>query len=62
MIVRAEVRGEASWAMQAEYEQLLRARLGVEVRVTLEAHGALAALTGIESRQKPIRLIDKRKP
>jgi phenylacetate-CoA ligase len=62
MTVRAEIRGEASQAIQAEYVQLLRARLGVEVRVTLEVPGALAALTGIESRQKPVRLIDKRKP
>ncbi len=62
MTVRAEIRGQPSQAMQAEYAQLLRARLGVEVRVTLEAPGALAALTGIESRQKPIRLIDQRKP
>jgi phenylacetate-CoA ligase len=62
MTVRTEIRGAASQGMQAEYEQLLRARLGVEVRVTLEVPGALAAMTGIESRQKPIRLIDKRKP
>jgi phenylacetate-CoA ligase len=34
----------------------------VELRVILEVPGALAALTAIESRQKPIRLIDKRKP
>jgi phenylacetate-CoA ligase len=39
---------------------LLRAKLGVEVGVELVAPGALAALTGIESRQKPVRLQDLR--
>jgi len=29
--------------------------------VALEAPGALAALTQVESRQKPIRLLDERK-
>lgn len=44
----------------AAYRALLKARLGVEVQVALAAPGALAALTGLESRQKPARLIDKR--
>jgi phenylacetate-CoA ligase len=39
----------------------LRATLGVEMAVELHPIGALALLTGIEQRQKPIRLIDKRK-
>jgi hypothetical protein len=30
------------------------------MKVTLESAGTLAPLTGIETRQKPIRLIDKR--
>lgn len=38
----------------------LRERLGVEVAVELAAPGATAALTGIEARQKPIRLLDER--
>jgi hypothetical protein len=42
------------------YRDLLRRRLGVEVLVELVAPGALAPLTGLESRQKPIRLIDNR--
>lgn len=42
------------------YAQTLRARLGVEVQPELCAPGALAELTGIEIRQKPIRLIDQR--
>jgi len=61
MTVRAEVRGEPSEALRTDYEALLRARVGVEIKVMLERSGALAELTGIESRQKPIRLIDKRK-
>src|SRR5258706_13553352 len=60
MLVRAEIRGDAGAAMQRDYEGLLRARLGVEVRVVLEAPGALAALTGVETRQKAVRLLDKR--
>jgi phenylacetate-CoA ligase len=39
---------------------LLRRRLGVEVGVELHPPGALAPLTGIETRQKPIRLVDER--
>ena len=61
MTVRIEIRGESSEAMVKEYEALLRARLGVDVKVCLEHPGSLAPLTGIETRQKPIRLIDRRK-
>ena len=60
MTVRAEIRGAASESLRGEYEQLLRARLGVDIRVTLEPPGSLAPLTGIETRQKPIRLLDRR--
>jgi len=38
----------------------LRRRLGIELLVELVAPGATAPLTEIESRQKPIRLIDSR--
>lgn len=61
MTVRAEVRGESSESLRVAFETLLRARLGVEIRVALEAPGALAELTGIETRPKPVRLIDKPK-
>ncbi len=44
----------------AAFAALLRARLGVDCAVVLEARGALALLTGIETRQKPVRLIDRR--
>ena len=43
-----------------ELKALLRQKLGVEVGVELVAPGATAALTEIEARQKPIRLIDRR--
>lgn len=39
---------------------LLREKLGVEVRVELAAPGETAPLTQIESRRKPIRLVDER--
>jgi phenylacetate-CoA ligase len=42
------------------FGNLLKQRFGVQMRVVLEKQGALAPLTGIETRQKPIRLIDKR--
>ena len=38
---------------------LLKQRLGVEVLVELVAVRALSELTGVETRQKPIRLIVK---
>ncbi len=43
------------------YEAVLRAKLGVEIKVELVAPGALAPLTQIETRQKPVRLLDERK-
>jgi phenylacetate-CoA ligase len=60
MTVRIETRG-ATEADCGAYEALLRVRLGVEIGVALAAPGALAPLTQIEVRQKPIRLIDNRK-
>jgi phenylacetate-CoA ligase len=58
LTVLVEVRGAPD---AAAYRELLRRRLGLEVEVALHAPGALAALTGIDSRQKPIRLLDERK-
>ena len=60
MTVHIETRENTS-ADCGPYESLLRARLGVEITVRLAAPGALAPLTQIEVRQKPIRLIDNRK-
>lgn len=61
MVVHLEVRGDADAALQSRLEGALRTRLGVEIGVALCAPGSLAALTQVESRQKPIRLIDDRK-
>ena len=46
--------------VHAAFCALLKQKLGVEMGVQLCAPGALAPLTGIEVRQKPVRLIDKR--
>jgi phenylacetate-CoA ligase len=58
--VRIESRAGNPDAREAAYRALLKARLGVEVAVVLSAPKSLAALTGVESRQKPVRLIDER--
>ncbi|MFO1352339.1 MAG: AMP-binding protein [Gammaproteobacteria bacterium] len=57
--VRADTGDDAKLA--SAFRMLLKNKLGIAVKVELAAPGALAALTGIESRQKPIRLIDERK-
>jgi len=59
MTVRIETRGDPAAPVGA-FEALLKTRLGVEIAVELAAPGALAELTQIERRQKPIRLIDRR--
>jgi phenylacetate-CoA ligase len=46
--------------LQETCQNLLRARLGVELAVVLAQPGEIKDLTGIESRQKPMRLIDRR--
>jgi phenylacetate-CoA ligase len=56
--VKAGVAGDTGLA--AAFEELLKQRFGVQMKVTLEQPGSLAPLTCIETRQKPIRLIDKR--
>lgn len=61
MTVRVEVRGVPEDGLAARLAAALRARFGVALQVRLEAPGALAAVTGLESRQKPIRLVDRRK-
>lgn len=47
--------------MAGDYGALFRRKLGVEVGVELVAPGILASRTGIESRQKPLRLEDNRR-
>jgi phenylacetate-CoA ligase len=57
MVVTIESRGGTD---EAALIALLRQGLGVEVGVTLCEPGGTAAATQIDSRQKPIRLIDER--
>lgn len=56
MTVHIETLGDTSGSV-AGFEALLKQRVGVEIAVKLAAPGALAELTQIEKRQKPIRLI-----
>ncbi len=56
MTVHIETLGDAD-ADVAPLKALLKQRIGVEIGVALAAPGALAELTQIEKRQKPIRLI-----
>ena len=60
LTVAIESRGGLAEADAQPWRELLKRKLGVEVRVALAAPGTLAPLTGIETRQKPIRLIDRR--
>ncbi len=61
MTVTVEVHGRRDDEdLKRAYADLLRRKIGVAVDVAFTAPGALAQLTGIESRQKPIRLLDER--
>jgi phenylacetate-CoA ligase len=62
MTVIIETRGAAAGTagLAEEFAALLSRRIGVEMSVELVAPGATAALTQVESRQKPLRLIDER--
>ena len=64
LIVVAEVRPgtEPDPALAREIAGHLRARLGVSVEVELVGAGETAHLTGIETRQKPVRLIEESAP
>jgi phenylacetate-CoA ligase len=59
MTVLVEARSETS-GLATSVRELLRRRLGVDLPVEIVAPGALAPLTQMEHRQKPIRLIDNR--
>lgn len=58
-VVVAEVR-ERSGALAVALTEIVKRKLGIAPVVELAERGALAHLTGIETRQKPIRLIDER--
>ncbi|WP_419908226.1 phenylacetate--CoA ligase family protein [Hoeflea sp.] len=59
MTVSVEVT-ETDGSLRDSIEAHLRTRLGVGIAVELVAPGETAAESGIETRQKPIRLIDER--
>jgi phenylacetate-CoA ligase len=52
--------GSSGPALIVTYQEILRQKTGVAVAVAFAKPGALAELTGIETRQKPQRLIDER--
>ena len=58
MVVHIETIGNVDRDVSA-HEALLKQRLGVAISVSLSKPGALAELTQIEKRQKPIRLIQR---
>jgi phenylacetate-CoA ligase len=57
MCVRIECETAPSEALVAQYREYLRRKLGVDVLVELVAPRSLAPLTGVETRQKPVRLL-----
>ncbi len=62
LIVTVEITAtpEAYAHLDPVYRDLLKAKLGIIVDIEFVAPGALSHLTGIETRQKPVRLLDKR--
>jgi phenylacetate-CoA ligase len=60
LLVSVECTLQAAPELVREYRVLLKRELGVEVDVELVAAKALSPLTGVEVRQKPIRLLDRR--
>jgi phenylacetate-CoA ligase len=58
--VRIETRASGDVARASAYRELLKKRLGVEVTVALSEPRSLSVLTGVETRQKPVRLLDER--
>lgn len=61
LTVLIEVDDPGAAGLEAAYRSMLKAKLGVELLVSFHPRKSLGALTQIESRQKPIRLIDERK-
>jgi phenylacetate-CoA ligase len=60
LLVSIECTGPSDAAAVADYRALLKRKLGVDVQVELVPAKSLSPLTGVESRQKPIRLLDRR--
>jgi len=62
MIVSVEVStpSDERSSLLPVYSELLKRKIGIEVKVKLVAEGELTPLTQVDVRQKPIRLIDSR--
>ncbi|UJF20580.1 phenylacetate--CoA ligase family protein [Shewanella sp. OMA3-2] len=58
--VEVDVTPEARASLLPEYKTLLKQKIGIEVGVELVGEGELTALTQVDVRQKPIRLLDER--
>jgi phenylacetate-CoA ligase len=58
--IDVEWRGAATASDTAAVAESLRTKLGVRVEVSLVPSGSTAELTGVQSRQKPRRLVDER--
>lgn len=63
LTVRIEVTSqkEDEESLALHFQKLLREKIGVSMNIELVAPGVLAATTGLEDRQKAVRLVDKRK-
>lgn len=57
LCVRVECTERPEEALAQQYREFLRRKLGVDVVVDLVAPRSLSALTGVETRQKPVRLV-----
>ena len=60
LLVSVECAEPATDELAADYRSLLKRRLGVDVAVVLVAPRSLSQHTGVDIRQKPIRLLDRR--
>ena len=60
LLVKIECEVQSSETLVNQFRELLKRKLGVEVQVEIVTPQSLNSLTGVESRQKPIRLLDKR--
>lgn len=59
-VVVAETHAPDDPAVAARFAEILKRKIGIEVEVELAGRGQTAALTQIDVRQKPVRLIDER--
>lgn len=57
LCVRIECAAARDMPLHQQYREYLRRKLGVDVLVELVEPRSLSALTGVETRQKPVRLI-----